>query len=408
MRRAAVLLLVACLVAEAAPAGARAPWKRRIDRLTAGAPVGVAVAHRGDLLYRRRARARRIPASNQKLVLSMAALDVLGAGRRLPTTARARRVRAGVVRGDLWVAGRGDPTIASSPRYARSLRIGPTWVGRLARRLRARGVRALRGSVVGGLGYFRRDWAAPGWRPDFPRRWIPLPSALSLDGNVHRGRHVADPERRFARALTRRLESFGVRVRGRPRAGRIPAGTRALARVRSRPLRALLRPLNRRSSNFFAEVLGKRLAVARFGRPGTIARGALALERWARRRGVRVVAHDSSGLSYANRVSPLGLVRLLASARREPWGRALRRSLPRGGRGTLEDRLPGVPLRAKTGTLQGVSALSGWVWQRARRRWLEFSIMVRGLDKERAAALEDRVVRTLAASGRRAGTPGRA
>jgi D-alanyl-D-alanine carboxypeptidase/D-alanyl-D-alanine-endopeptidase (penicillin-binding protein 4) len=395
------VVVLAVVLAAAPPAAARAPWKRRIDELVAGRPIGVAVARRGRLVYGAKPRVRRIPASNQKLLTSMALLDALGRNARLPTTARVRALGAGVVRGNLWVTGRGDPALGGSPRFGRSLPLPPTWVGRLARRIRDAGVRRIRGAVVGSTGYFRHDWSAPGWRPEFPRLYVALPTALTFGGNVHRGRHIDDPERRFARALTRRLRRLGVDVGRRPRAGAPPPGTRAIARVRSRPLRRLLAAMNHVSSNFFAEVLGKRLAVAHEGPRGTIAGAARALRAWARARGVSVTARDASGLSFGNRISPRGLVRLLGAARRAPWGRALRLSLPRGGQGTLEDRLRRVRLRAKTGTLEGVSALSGWVWQRAGSSWVEFAILSRGLTKLRATALEDRIVRVLARAGRR-------
>ncbi|HEX2235477.1 MAG TPA: D-alanyl-D-alanine carboxypeptidase [Actinomycetota bacterium] len=402
MRRPlASVLAVAVLLGLVSPAAARAPWKRRIDALVAGRPVGVAIARGGRLVYGAKPRVRRVPASNQKLLTSMALLDSLGRGARLPTTARARRVRDGVVRGNLWVTGRGDPVLGGTPRFARSSPLRPTWVGRLARRIRRAGVRRIRGAVVGSTRYFRHDWSAPGWRPEFPRLYVALPTALTFEGNVHRGRPITDPERRVARALTRRLRRLGVRVGRRPRAAPAPPGTRAIARVRSAPLRRLLKAMNHVSSNFYAEVLGKRLAVAHRGPPGTIAGAARALEAWARRRGVSVAARDASGLSFRNRVSPRGLVRLLGAARRARWGRALRLSLPAGGHGTLEGRLRRLRVRAKTGTLEGVSTLSGWVWQRARSSWAEFSIMSRGLSKARAAALEDRIVRVLARAGRK-------
>jgi hypothetical protein len=166
--------------------------------------------------------------------------------------------------------------------------------------------------------------------------------------------------------------------------------------VRSQPLRVLLRHTNRTSSNFFAEVLGKRLGVERWGPPGTISRGARAIAAWLRARGVKVHARDSSGLSFDNRVSPRGLVTALRHARRAPWGAVLRGSLAAGGQGTLRDRLRDVRLRAKTGTLEGVSALSGWVWQPRLGRWVEFSILSTGMPKHRAVALEDRIVRVVA------------
>jgi D-alanyl-D-alanine carboxypeptidase/D-alanyl-D-alanine-endopeptidase (penicillin-binding protein 4) len=222
---------------------------------------------------------------------------------------------------------------------------------------------------------------------------------LTFNGNVRRQRHTRQPERLLARRLTRKLRSLGVSVAGRPGSGRPSRPLDAIAKVRSRSLRTLLRYTNRKSSNFFAEVLGKRLAVERSGPPGTIAGAARAITAWVRARGVSVEAHDASGLSHANRISPRGLVRLLVFARKQPWGRVLFRSLPAAGQGTLEDRLGGVRVRAKTGTLIGASALSGWVWRSGPRVWATFSILSRGMPKFRAAALEDRIVHILARSG---------
>ena len=80
------------------------------------------------------------------------------------------------------------------------------------------------------------------------------------------------------------------------------------------------------------------------------------------REGVHFTLHDSSGLSYANRATADGILHLLWAADAAPWGEVLRDSLPGGNQGTLEGRLPKIELRAKTGTLDHASALSGWVW----------------------------------------------
>jgi D-alanyl-D-alanine carboxypeptidase len=110
---------------------------------------------------------------------------------------------------------------------------------------------------------------------------------------------------------------------------------------------------------------------------------------------------DASGLAWGNRVTAAGIVRLLGQADREPWGRALRESLPRPGEGTLWYRLHGLKVRAKTGTLgEDVSALSGYVWLDSRDAWARFSILSRGMSKTRAVRMEDRIVRTLARHAR--------
>jgi serine-type D-Ala-D-Ala carboxypeptidase/endopeptidase (penicillin-binding protein 4) len=159
-----------------------------------------------------------------------------------------------------------------------------------------------------------------------------------------------------------------------------------------------VRRMNVVSSNFRAEVLGKLLGARRLGSPGTIAKGARVIEGFAGSRGVRVVAHDASGLSYDNRVSAEGIVSLLRAAERAPWGGVLRSTLPAGGEGTLEDRLEAVTVRAKTGTLIDVSALSGWVWLEREDAWAAFSILSSGMNADLAKSIENKVVRLVAAN----------
>ncbi|HWO71502.1 MAG TPA: D-alanyl-D-alanine carboxypeptidase, partial [Actinomycetota bacterium] len=366
----------------------RAAWMVRVDGVIGGRAVSVAVADDGVFLYRHQDGAPRTPASNEKLLLSMAILDALGPDHRLTTEAAARRVEGGVVRGDLWILGGGDPEL------------GRARLALLAERIRDAGIHRVTGSVEGSTGPFGRDWWAPGWRWYFPREEVPLPTALVFAGNVAGGVHVADPERRAAAFLTRRLERLGVRVGGPPGMGRPPAGLTTVAQVSSRSLRAIVSRMNRTSDNLAAEVLGKLLGATELGPPGTIAKGAEAIGDWAAARGVRVRAFDASGLSYRDRLRAVGLVRLLDAAEEEPWGAALRRGLAAPGQGTLEHRLAGVEVRAKTGTLSGVSALSGWVWLERGGDWAAFSILSEGLPKATAVRIEDAIVRAAAAGAR--------
>jgi serine-type D-Ala-D-Ala carboxypeptidase/endopeptidase (penicillin-binding protein 4) len=374
----------------------RARWKRHLDRLVAHKNIGVAVSLDGRRLYYHRARKMRRPASNQKLLLSMALLEHFGPRYRIETRARSARLDAGVVPGNLWVSGRGDPTLSSDPRHARSMLVRPTYVGRLARAIAASGVNEIGGRVMGGTGYFKHDWDAPGWRSYYRAYYVGLPTALTLNGNIARGHYIRHPEKRLASALTERLEKLGVSVGGRPGAGAAPANLAPVAHVSSAPLSKLMSHMNVTSSNFFAEVLGKALGAAVRGPQGSIAKGAAVLESYARRAGVRVTAHDSSGLSHADRMSARGLIRLLQDAATRPWSTALRHTLATPGRGTLENRLAGVRVRAKTGTLIDASSLSGWVWLRRRQAWAEFSIISGGIPKYRAVEIEDSIVRKLA------------
>lgn len=408
MPRALSALLVALLVGTANPAAARPAagdarprWKQRIDAVVGGRPVGVSVVLRGTQVYGHDEGRLRIPASNQKLVLSMPLLEAVTPEHRLETIVAAAVPASRVLESDLWILGTGDPTVTAGGQFGRALPFRPTRVGAIARKIVAAGVTRIRGAVIGSTGYFSRDWFAPGWKSDFPSEEVPLPSALTYEGNVVRGKHIADPEVRLARALTKRLEAAGIAVRGRPAAGEPgPGVTHVITIARSAPIATLLSYTNRQSSNFFAEVLGKALGVETYGVPGTIARGAAAIEQWAAAADVTLDAYDSSGLSYANRISARAIGRLLARAHESEWGDDLRRTLPGPGQGTLDERLEGVRVRAKTGTLDEISTLSGFVYLERADTWAQFSVMSGGLTKDAATDIEDAIVRILA---RRAG-----
>ena len=352
-----------------------AAWMEAIDEVVGGRAVSVSVGEDGTFLYRYADQAPRVPASNEKLLLAMAVLDVFGPDARIRTRSAAVAIDDGVVDGDLWILGRGDP------------RVGPSTMRALARRIADAGVARVAGRVMGSTTYFRRDWDAPGWNGD-ARRYVNRPTALTFEGN-----RSPSPEREAAEVLTQRLERLGVAVAGEPGAGAPPDGLTDVAVVRSEPIDGLLTRMLRPSDNFAAEVLGKWLGAEVRGAPGTISKAAATIRDWAANLGAEFTLHDSSGLSYDNRVTAAGIVRLLWQAEASDWGADLRRALPTGGQGTLRDRLAKVRLRAKTGTLTGVSALSGWIYAEGPGAWVEFSILSAGMAKSTAAAIEDRIVR---------------
>lgn len=364
----------------------KAPWMEKIDQLVAGRAVSVSVGDDGSFLYQRADTSPRIPASNEKLLLSMALLDTLGQGHVIATRAAAASVEEGVVLGDLWVLGRGDPEITAEEMAS------------LADRLVEAGVTRVRGSVMGSTAYFRHDWWAEGWKVGRSRLYVAPPTALTFEGNTTRKGFTRNPEVLAARSLTKQLEKRGVAVRGTPGSGPPPDDLTGVAAVGSRPLAALLTLMNRQSDNFYAEVLGKLLGARAAEPPGTIAKGAGAIRAWVSSHGVEFTLYDSSGLSYANRVTAQDVLRLLWVAGAASWGDLLRQTLPSGGQGTLQDRLAGVRVRAKTGTLEDVSALSGWVWLEKEGAWGEFSILSAGMPKWQASRIEDRIVRIVASS----------
>ena len=377
---------IACVVvlsAAIAPASAGS-LPEVVDSIARGSNSSIAVAAGGELLYERDADSQRAPASVQKLLLTMALFDESGPAHRITTGVMTRSMSDGVV-DDLWVVGGGDPTVVSGRGDA-----AHTGVGELARRIYESGIRTVTGRIIADASLFERDWDAPGWQP-WAQSFVAQPTALALNGNPS-----GDPPRALAGELTSALERWGIKVGKPPAIGIAPDNAIEVARVHSIPLRSMVRAMNETSSNFTAEMLGKLLGAKTFGAPGTISKGARAIEKWANRRGVTIVAHDSCGLSYDNGVSATDVVRLLQAARRRPWGRALYRALPSPGEGTLEARLRGLDAHAKTGTIwSGDSALAGWV-RLEGGGIAEFAILARHESK----AFEDAVVRAVASESR--------
>ncbi|WP_367128815.1 D-alanyl-D-alanine carboxypeptidase/D-alanyl-D-alanine-endopeptidase [Saccharothrix sp. HUAS TT1] len=169
------------------------------------------------------------------------------------------------------------------------------------------------------------------------------------------------------------LTRHGVRVVGGTGAGATPADARVLAEHLSMPLSRLLVPFMKLSNNMHAEILVKTAGRAVHGE-GSWGAGLRAVSAKLGELGVDPAAlslRDGSGLSRMDQVAPDQVASLLLAARGEPWFRTWYDSLPVAGAGdrmvggTLRNRMRGTPAegnaRAKTGTLTGVSALSGYV-----------------------------------------------
>jgi D-alanyl-D-alanine carboxypeptidase/D-alanyl-D-alanine-endopeptidase (penicillin-binding protein 4) len=394
--RSRLIAALSCLAALAATGPARAAptpvaavpptgWVHDIEHAIGRRSVSVAVGVDGTLWYQHLAGVRRPPASNEKLLLSMALLSRLRPTMTIRTQAMAVAPPDdhGVIRGNLWLVGHGDPEV------------GRPDLRTLAKEIADAGVTAIRGRVIGNLGAFSRDWFAPGWKPYFPADYVARPTALTFRGNRGpSGAHIAVPELRAAAFLTTKLEALGVAVRRKPATGRPAKPLTDVASVSSAPLEGIIRRMDFDSRNFYAEVLGKKLGSIAYGN-GTIANAARAIHAYTTAHGTLFRQYDSSGLSYANRVTAKGILRLLWAADDAPWGPVLMRSLPDGGQGTLEDRLPKIDLHAKTGTLIHASALSGWVWLERSDRWAEFSIVSSGFSEWTAKTIEDQIVRAI-------------
>ncbi|MEU1279322.1 D-alanyl-D-alanine carboxypeptidase/D-alanyl-D-alanine-endopeptidase [Streptomyces sp. NPDC005805] len=221
---------------------------------------------------------------------------------------------------------------------------------------------------------------------------------------------VQDPTGYATAVFADALAAHGVRVAGALRLGvPAPPGARVLAEHRSMPLKEVMHPFMKLSNNMHAEALVKTIGREEAGR-GTWTAGLAAVRGALAERGVRTETlrqTDGSGLSRMNLFPAEELTGLLLSVRDAPWYADWHASLPvacapdRAVGGTLRTRMCGTPAAlnagAKTGSLTGASALSGYVTDAAGRE-LVFSIVLNNYLASSVKGVEDAVVVTLASS----------
>jgi serine-type D-Ala-D-Ala carboxypeptidase/endopeptidase (penicillin-binding protein 4) len=370
-------------LALALPAGAAASLRADLHRALQGfdgrgtAALAVDLST-GRAVYAHNAGAALLPASNEKLAVTYAALVELGPSFRMRTDllGEGRLGAGGTWVGNLILKGGGDPTLDADG------------LAELARDLRAGGIRRVTGNLVADESWFDTRRGGPGWKPWFVTGESKPLSALGPAG-------AAGAAALFRQALGR----AGVRVVGGTKIAR--AGGWPLAVGFSPTLDEILHRMDVESDNYLAEMVLKTLGSV-VARHGTTAAGAAVVRSILAAHAVPLAGirlADGSGLSVLDRLSPKALVTILQRAWADRDVRSvLFRILPVGGRdGTLEDRMTRPPargnVRAKTGTLDGVSALSGFVRER-----YAFSVLVNspGLSIDAAHAAQDRFAAVLA------------
>lgn len=343
----------------------------------------------GRELFSWRADTLRIPASVEKLYTTASALLRDGPAFTVPTVAAVETEPdgRGVVDGDLFVVGAGDPTLTTAG------------LQRLARAVKAAGVTRV-DTVHGDEGAWDRRIGGPDSNFDYDRWLGGQLRALSVNRGWEGRRLQTSPAGYAARQLTAALRREGVKV------GKVGTGTPAppsaveVARVSSPPLRDLARATNVPSDNYIAEMLLKGLG-ERHGTLGTTAQGAAAARATLRETfdiSPRLV--DGSGLSRQNRTSPRQVVQLLEGMAGQESGPSFKASMPlAASTGTIRRRMRGTPAagncRAKTGTLNGVSALAGYC--RARDGGdVAFAVLLQRVGIFTAHGVQDRIAAAIA------------
>jgi serine-type D-Ala-D-Ala carboxypeptidase/endopeptidase (penicillin-binding protein 4) len=356
---------------------------RTVARLRLGPTLDAAFAGAGPnacltvqqgavVLYAKRPTQPLIPASNLKLLTATAALDRLGPATRLVTEVRADRPPAGgTVSGNLYLVGGGDPLLRTADFVAtlRYRELVYDNLDTLAQQVRAAGVTHITGSLIGDESRYDAQRYVPTWKPSYAATGEVGPlSALEVnDGfQVHTAAvPSARPAVEAATLFASLLRAHGVAVDGPPSQGLTPAAAARITALPSLPLAEALAEVLRQSDNNGAELITKELG-RRFGGAPTTAAGVAVIRSDLGADGLPVsqlTAVDGSGLDRGDRASCQLVLDVLTRAGAQG---ALAKGLAVAGQsGTLEKRFVGTVaagrLRAKTGSLAGVTALSGFV-----------------------------------------------
>ena len=412
----AVLVFVALAVAGVGlpPTPATASVTMRISAIlhkhgVAGSSTGVYLwdFDAARQVFASHADTRLAPASNMKLVTTSSALGGWGAEHRFKTELYGPDVPVygGVLYGDLYLKGFGDPSLSTLSYQRQVLHLATASFESFAKRLRTLKVRKVKGRVLGDESWFDKRRIGPSWQASLQLESGRL-SALSGNESLDDGNRVKDPATYAAKLLTEALRAKGIKVTGKPGAGKVPETARLLKQQFSAPLRLLLKRMNKESDNFFAETLLKGLG-RDFSEEGSTPAGLKVSRAVLAAIGLDPASYrllDGSGLSYGNRLTARDLVRIIGAARQTPSYDVFYDALAIAGvDGTLEHRMRGTAAagnaHAKTGTLDIAVCLSGYVTS-ANDRQVGYSILVNGgsVSWGDATGAQDDIVELLAAT----------
>lgn len=439
------------------------------DRLFRASKVGVDIRHvaTGTSVFAREPERGLIPASTTKVVTAATALRTLGPAYRFTTDVYADGPvdQAGVLQGNVYVQGHGDPTLV----------VEKLW--KLVYDLKLEGVDRIAGDVIFDEGYYDTTYRMPGWdkRRDLEEgpSYFATSSALSLNFNtvaivVRPGnevgkparvqfetpagdyltldnqvltaaagarrrldidrevtdegmtftvtgtvptddearryyRTVEDPTAHFIAAWTEMEKVHDITVSGTHRRGPTPGTADLIVQHRSVPLTAVLMDMNKYSNNFMAEQVLKAVGAETGGVPGTTDKGLDAVRSYLDELQIPRDAYtviNGSGLSRDAALPPSVLTAVMVDmARDETVGSEFQTSLSIAGLdGTLRRRLSEEParVRGKTGTIDGVHCLTGYVTA-ADGDLYAFSFLVNDLrgGSRPAKRLHDRFLRRM-------------
>ncbi|MHB1456896.1 MAG: D-alanyl-D-alanine carboxypeptidase/D-alanyl-D-alanine endopeptidase [Armatimonadota bacterium] len=359
----------------------------------------------GTVIYERNPDLALIPASNLKLIVSAAALDMIGPDARLKTSLYITGPisRDGILKGDVILQGGGDPVFSSEQ------------LAEMSKSLWRLGVKTVTGSLIADDSMFDDTRLGIGWSWDYESYgYAAQISALNLDGNsikvwVYPGKKIGspaivklvpstsytavknscvtaskeiekkvsidrlhgrnvisvsgivplgytpakaeeilsvdDPTSFVCRMFIASLKRMGISVKGGIRRGICPPGSRFISSIDSPPISEMIKAMNKSSVNLIAECLLKTLGY-RVNGEGKASAGHKAERDFLQRTSADMTAVsliDGSGLSRSNYISSRNIATLLKFMYAHKYSKQFIDSLPIAGiDGTLKNRMKGT------------------------------------------------------------------
>ncbi len=321
-----------------------------------------------------------VPASNTKLFTTATALSIMGGNYQLTTKILSddKDIKDGIINGNLYIKGFGNSVFTTDDLIE------------MVRSLKKMGIKKITGYIIGDDSYFDELYTRADWINDeAPNIKLPPISALVIDRNriiEHRTiryrrrghfrrrvvtyrKFIDNPPLYIAKLLREKLIKEGIKVLKGAKKGITPPGAETLTESKIL-LKDLVQRINKHSDNFLAECLFKTLGAVATGEQGNSFYSTQTIVKFLKDNGIYAngtVVVDGSGISRFDLVTVGAIVGLLQkmyfdTTNFEDFYNSLSIA---GVDGTLRDRMIGSSaendFHGKTGTLNGVSSLSGYL-----------------------------------------------
>ena len=376
--------------------------ERTIRQVDPNLHIGVEVVSlkTGEKLYQKNSQQLFTPASVQKIFTAASALTILGPDFSFSTSLFTdQQPTDGIIR-DLYLKGSGDPSLVTQD------------LEHLVLQLTQQGISQIEGDLLIDNFDFDAVTQGPGWMWDEEAEYWNSPldallvnhSCVTVSVEPRKVVPVKSPSTYAAQLLKEILQKKGIQIGGKICYAQVPEEAFCLATHTSKPVKDLIVPVLKQSDNLYANCLFKKMGQQMFGAPGTWQKGAKAVKELlsinADLDTDNLIIVDGDGESRYNLVSPDQLVTFLAwMEKHSSTFPEFLEALPVSSEGNLQKRIPDIQgcIRAKPGTMTGISALAGYATTTGGET-LAFAILMNGFigpEEKYKKGIEDEICRLI-------------